>query len=70
MLGEFSNLLPAYMLCSLFFSWLIWAYFFNGKSFKMEGDVENIFIILRIFSVLANIYNTSIVFFKSTETNQ
>jgi len=49
MIGEILKLLPSYVIGGLFFSWLIWAYLFNDKSFKIDGKIESVILILKIF---------------------
>ena len=51
-LESFWQELPSFVLGGLFLSWLIWAYFFNDRSFKFEGKIEKIFVLLKIFFTL------------------
>ncbi|MBU4284546.1 MAG: hypothetical protein KJ968_05550, partial [Nanoarchaeota archaeon] len=50
MIGEILKLLPSYVIGGLFFSWLIWAYFFNkDRKFNLNGNIDNVIMILKIF---------------------
>jgi len=52
MLG-LETIIPPFLAAGLVLSWVIWARFFNNGSFKMEGKIQAIIDILRMFFIFS-----------------